>query len=49
MMQHPDWLAHDAFRKRMDLAREAGALTMGLDAADETIQAANSLEKTWRG
>jgi hypothetical protein len=41
---HPDWLAHDASRERMDLASEAGALTMGLDAA-ETIQASNSLEK----
>jgi hypothetical protein len=41
---HPDWLTHDASRERMDLASEAGALTMGLDAA-ETVQAANSLEK----
>ena len=41
---HPDWLAHDASRERMDLADKANALTMGLDAA-ETIQASNSLEK----
>jgi hypothetical protein len=41
---HPDWLAHDASRERMDLADKASALTMGLDAA-ETIQARNSLEK----
>jgi hypothetical protein len=41
---HPDWLAHDASRERMDLADKANALTMGLDAA-ETIQANNSLEK----
>jgi hypothetical protein len=40
----PDWLVHDASRERMELADGAGALTMGLDAA-ETIQAANSLEK----
>ena len=40
----PDWLAHDASRDRMELAAGAGALTMGLDAA-ETIQAGNSLEK----
>lgn len=40
----PDWLAHDASRERMKLASGAGALTLGLDAA-ETIQAGNSLEK----
>ena len=41
---HPDWLAHDASRERMDLADKASALTMGLDAA-ETIQARNNVEK----
>lgn len=40
----PDWLVHDASRERMELASGAGALTMGLDAA-ETIQAGNSVEK----
>ena len=40
----PDWLAHDASRERMKLASGAGALMLGLDAA-ETVQAGNSLEK----
>ena len=40
----PDMLVHDASRERMRLASGAGALTMGLDAA-ETIQAGNSVEK----
>jgi hypothetical protein len=40
----PDWLVHDASRERMELASNAGALTMGLDAV-ETIQARDSTEK----
>jgi hypothetical protein len=40
----PDWLVHEASRDRMHLATGAGALAMGLDAA-ETIRAGNSAEK----
>ncbi len=40
----PDMLVADASRQRMELANEAGALLLGLDAA-MTIEAGNSLEK----
>lgn len=41
---HPDMLVIDASRQRMDLASNAGALSLGLDAA-ATITAGNSLER----
>jgi hypothetical protein len=40
----PNCVTADASRERLELAHSAGALEMGIDAA-ETIQAANSLEK----
>ncbi len=40
----PDMVVADASRQRMELANEAGALLLGLDAA-MTIEAGNSLEK----
>jgi hypothetical protein len=40
----PNCVTADASRERLELAHNAGALEMGIDAA-ETIQAANSLEK----
>ena len=43
-VEHPDYVAADASRVRLELADQAGVLTEGLDAAD-TIQAKDSLEK----
>jgi hypothetical protein len=41
---HPDYVAADASRDRLELANEAGSLGLALDTAD-TIQAQDSLEK----
>jgi hypothetical protein len=42
-LDHPDFIAADASDQRMQLAKKAGALAMGVDAAD-TIQAGTSVE-----
>jgi hypothetical protein len=42
-LDYPDFIAADASAARMHLAKEAGALALGVDTAD-TIQAANSAE-----
>jgi hypothetical protein len=42
-LDHPDFVAADASDQRMQLVKKAGALALGVDAAD-TIQAANSIE-----
>jgi hypothetical protein len=42
-LHHRDFIAADASDQRMQLAKKAGALAMGVDAAD-TIQAGNSVE-----
>jgi hypothetical protein len=43
-LDHPDFIAADASAQRMHLAKDAGALALGVDTAD-TIQAANSAEQ----
>lgn len=43
-LDYPDFIAADASSQRLNLAKEAGALALGVDTAD-TIQAANSAEK----
>jgi hypothetical protein len=42
-LDYPDFIAADASSQRMHLAKDAGALALGVDAAD-TIQAKNSAE-----
>src|SRR5687768_7676220 len=42
-LDHPDFIAADASAQRMHLAKDAGALALGVDTAD-TIQAQNSAE-----
>jgi hypothetical protein len=42
-LDYPDFIAADASAQRMHLAKDAGALALGVDTAD-TIQAANSAE-----
>jgi hypothetical protein len=42
-LDYPDFIAADASSQRMHLAKDAGALALGVDTAD-TIQAANSAE-----
>jgi hypothetical protein len=42
-LDHPDFIAADASAQRMHLAKDAGALALGVDTAD-TIQAENSAE-----
>jgi hypothetical protein len=42
-LDYPDFIAADASAQRMHLAKDAGALALGVDAAD-TIQAENSAE-----
>jgi hypothetical protein len=41
---HPDYVTAEASRDRLELANQAGSLSLALDAAD-TIQAQDSLEK----
>jgi hypothetical protein len=43
-LDYPDFIAADASAQRMHLAKDAGALALGVDAAD-TIQAQNSAER----
>ncbi|MGH1587821.1 hypothetical protein ACRBEV_05050 [Methylobacterium phyllosphaerae] len=43
-LANPDFVAADASRDRLDLAKNAGALELALDTAD-TIQAADGLER----
>jgi hypothetical protein len=43
-VESPHYVTADASRERLDLAQRAGALELGLDAA-ETLAARNSLEK----
>ena len=43
-LDYPDFIAADASAQRMHLAKDAGALALGVDTAD-TIQAANSAEQ----
>ncbi|GJD53830.1 hypothetical protein OPKNFCMD_6609 [Methylobacterium crusticola] len=43
-LANPDAVAADASRNRLDLAKEAGCLEMGLDTAD-TIRASDGLER----
>jgi hypothetical protein len=43
-LDHPDFITADASAQRMHLAKDAGALALGVDMAD-TIQAANSAEQ----
>jgi hypothetical protein len=43
-LDYPDLIAADASAQRMHLAKDAGALALGVDTAD-TIQAANSAEQ----
>jgi hypothetical protein len=42
-LDYPDFISADASSQRMHLAKDAGALALGVDMAD-TIQAANSAE-----
>ena len=43
-LDYPDFIAADASAQRMHLAKDAGALALGVDTAD-TIQAENSAEQ----